>query len=47
MIFLKSIKEKFREEAKSSGKPELLLLAILAARLDWIDNFYETSAVVK
>ncbi len=44
---LRTMKERFETEAVSMGKPQLLLMALLAARLDWIDNFYETNSVVK
>ena len=46
-LLLKTIRSHFDEDALISGKEKLILSSVAAARLDWIDSFYETDVIVK
>lgn len=47
MINIKILKELIDEEAEVYNRDTLTLAAALAARVDWIDECYEGSAITK
>ncbi|RNA23296.1 Acidic mammalian [Brachionus plicatilis] len=44
-ILVKIMKEKFKQESLKTKNSELLLMAAMAGRVDWIDKFYENEKI--
>ncbi|CAF0873266.1 unnamed protein product [Brachionus calyciflorus] len=45
-LLIRKLKRKFKEESIISEKTELILMSTMAARVDWINKFYEIDKII-